>query len=410
MQDNGLLSIGNLFRNAFTRGTDHLTRMLPLGANSWYNRVFNVPTTIWESVNNSEWRLFSTTAEISIPIMRKANMFANGRFVIKDYKTGEPIENHELLQLLEKPNPLMNRNEWLISISVNHDVYGNCYIYKNTPSRLSKYPKTLVNLPNEDIKIELSGVKYKQTELSDIIKEYILQSNNERFEPSEVIHIKNFSKDGIRGNSILESLEMAITNARGAHGFNNINITKRGAFGVISPKVNPTGMVPLVTADRTQIEKDFTEENGIFDNQSAIRIVNKPIDYTQISLGIKDQMIFETINLTMQRVIDAIGLNANIFSQDKGATFNNANTFLKSGYQDCVIPFAEKVCFAINDSLGLFEQGIYVELDYSHLPCMQVDQKAEAETAQTKANALQGLVSIGYSTSEAESLLGISSK
>ena len=196
MQDNGLLSIGNLFRNAFTRGTDHLTRMLPLGANSWYNRVFNVPTTIWESVNNSEWRLFSTTAEISIPIMRKANMFANGRFVIKDYKTGEIIENHELLKLLEKPNPLMNRNEWLISISVNHDVYGNCYIYKNTPSRLSKYPKTLVNLPNEDIKIELSGVKYKQTELSDIIKEYILQSNNERFEPSEVFHIKNFSKDG----------------------------------------------------------------------------------------------------------------------------------------------------------------------------------------------------------------------
>ena len=410
MQENGLLSLGNLFRNAFTRGTDHLTRMLPLGSNSWYNRVFNAPTTIWESVNNSEWRLFSTTAEISIPIMRKASMFANGRFVVKDYKTGEPIENHELLKLLEKPNPLMNRNEWLISISINHDVYGNCYIYKNTPSILSKYPKTLVNLPNEDIKIELSGVKYKMTELSEIIKEYVLQSNNERFDPSEVIHIKNFSKDGIRGNSILESLEMAITNARGAHGFNNINITKRGAFGVISPKVNPAGMTPLVSSDRTQIEKDFTEENGIFDNQSAIRIVNKPIDYTQISLGIKDQMIFETINLTMQRVIDAIGLNANIFSQDKGATFNNANTFLKSGYQDCVIPFAEKVCFALSDSLDCFNNGIYIELDYSHLPCMQVDQKAEAETAQTKANALQGLVGIGYSTSEAEALLGISSK
>jgi hypothetical protein len=203
---------------------------------------------------------------------------------------------------------------------------------------------------------------------------------------------------------------MPITNARGAHGFNNVNITKRGAIGVISPKTNPNGMTALVPNDRTEIEKDFKDENGIFDNQSAIRIVNKPIDYTQLSLGIKDQMIFETISLTMQRVIDAIGLNDNLFSKDKGATFNNANTYLKSAYQDCIIPFAEKFCFALNDSLDLTNKGIYVELDYSYLPCMQVDQKAEAETAQTKANAIQGLVSIGYSLAEAESLLGISSK
>jgi HK97 family phage portal protein len=408
MQENSLLGLGNLFRNAL-RGTDRLTRMLPLW-DSLQIGNFNAPQVIWETVNNNEYHLFSTTSEIYIPIMKKASMFSNGRFVIKDYKTNEPIENHPLIKLLEKPNPLMNRNEWLISISVNHDIYGNVYIYKNQPTSLSDFPKTLVNLPNDDMAIKLSGVKYKQTELSEIIQEYFLQSNNERFNPSEIIHLKNFSKNGIKGESILQSLEMPITNARGAHGFNNVNITKRGAIGVISPKTNPNGMTALVPNDRTEIEKDFKDENGIFDNQSAIRIVNKPIDYTQLSLGIKDQMIFETISLTMQRVIDAIGLNDNLFSKDKGATFNNANTYLKSAYQDCIIPFAEKFCFALNDSLDLTSKGIYVELDYSYLPCMQVDQKAEAETAQTKANAIQGLVSIGYSLAEAESLLGISSK
>lgn len=408
MQENSLLGLGNLFRNAL-RGTDRLTRMLPLW-DSLQIGNFNAPQVIWETVNNNEYMLFSTTSEIYIPIMKKASMFSNGRFLIKDYKTNEPIENHPLIKLLEKPNPLMNRNEWLISISVNHDIYGNVYIYKNQPTSLSDFPKTLVNLPNDDMAMKLSGVKYKQTELSEIVQEYFLQSNNERFDPSEIIHIKNFSKNGIKGESILQSLEMPITNARGAHGFNNVNITKRGAIGVISPKLNPNGMTALVANDRTEIEKDFKDENGIFDNQSAIRIVNKPIDYTQLSLGIKDQMIFETISLTMQRVIDAIGLNDNLFSKDKGATFNNANTYLKSAYQDCIIPFAEKFCFALNDSLDLTSKGIYVELDYSYLPCMQVDQKAEAETAQTKANAIQGLVSIGYSLQEAESLLGISSK
>lgn len=408
MQENSLLGLGNLFRNAF-RGTDRLTRMMPLW-NGFNIGNFNAPQVIWETVNNNEYHLFSTTSEIYIPIMKKASMFSNGRFVVKDYKTNEPIENHPLIKLLEKPNPLMNRNEWLISVSVNHDIYGNVYIYKNIASEMSEYPTTLVNLPNDDIAMKLSGVKYKQTEISEIIQKYFLQSNNEEFEPNEIIHIKNFSKNGIKGESILNSLEMPITNARGAHGFNNVNITKRGAIGVISPKVNPNGMTALVPNDRTEIEKDFKDENGIFDNQSVIRIVNKPIDYTQLSLGIKDQMIFETISLGMQRTCDAIGLNSNLFSQEKGATFNNANTYLKSGYQDCIIPFSEKFCFALNDSLDLFNKGIYVEMDFSHLPCMQVDQKAEAETAQTKANAIQGLVSIGYSLQEAESLLGISSK
>jgi len=400
---------GQNFSFGFQMGTDHLTRRLPIQSSAFLTRLFGSDNEVWETVNNNEMKLFTTTPEVFIPVMRFAEMFSNGRFVVKDWKTNDPIENHELLKLLEKPNPLMNRNEWLITIAVNHWIYGNCYIYKNQYSALSVAPTTLMILPNEDLKLKVSGKKFKQIDKDGIILGYELSQNRETFEPNEVIHLKNYSVDGIRGVSILEALQMPVSNARGAYGFNNVNLTKRGALGIISPKPNATGLVPLIDSDKEEINKQFQNDNGIYDNQTPIKIANKPIDYTQMSLAIKDQLIFETINQTMKKVIDSIGLNVNIFS-DGAATFNNADAFLKSAYQDAIIPFAEKFCFALNDGLGLTDKGIYIELDYSFLPCFQVNETQVATEMKMKAEAIDRLIQVGYSRQEAERLLGIESK
>lgn len=402
---------GANFSFGFQIGTDHLTRGLPIWSNL-INKIYGLTTQeVWETVNNNEYKLFSTTPEVYIPVMKKANLFSNGRFVVKDWKTNEPIENHPLIALLEKPTPLMNRNEWLIAVSVLHDIYGNVYIYKNQPSPLAEAPNTLSILPNDDLKMKLSGVKFKQDSEEEIIKQYILETNKETFEPKEIIHVKNFSTDGIKGQSILEALQMPVSNARGAYGFNNVNITKRGALGILSPAKggDALGMFTLEETAQKEIEKQFVNDNGIFDGQSPIKIAKIPVEYTQMSLAIKDQMLFETINQTMQKVIDAVGLNANIFSQEKGATFNNGDAFLKSAYQDCVIPFAEKFCFALTDKLKPTNNGqkAYIELDYSHLPCMQVNETEIAKEMQMKANALNTLISAGYSIQDAETALGI---
>jgi HK97 family phage portal protein len=400
---------GDKFSFGFQIGTDHLTRRLPIQSNAFLTRLFGSDNEVWETINNNEMKLFTTTPEVFIPIMRFAEMFSNGRFVVKDWKTGKVIENHELLKLLEKPNPLMNRNEWLISIAVNHWVYGNCYIYKNQYSALSVAPTTLMILPNEDLKLKVSGKKFKQIDKDGIILGYELSQNRETFKPKEIIHLKNYSVDGIKGVSILEALQMPVSNARGAYGFNNVNLTKRGALGIISPKPNATGLVPLIESEKQDINKQFQNDNGIFDNQSPIKIASKPIDYTQMSLAIKEQLIFETINQTMKKVIDSIGLNVNIFS-DGAATFNNADAFLKSAYQDAIIPFAEKFCFALNDGLNLTEKGLYIELDYSFLPCFQVNETQVATEMKMKAEAIDRLIQVGYSRQEAERLLGIESK
>jgi len=150
---NPLFSIQN-FSNAIRglfQGTDRFTRGLNVG-NDYYDFIgsYNTPQEVYETISDNEMRLFKTTPEIYIPVMKKATMFSNGVFRVKDYKTNEIIENHPLIKALEKPTLLMNRNEWMIANCVNIHIYGNSYLYKNQPNPLSSpFNVMLPILPNK---------------------------------------------------------------------------------------------------------------------------------------------------------------------------------------------------------------------------------------------------------------------
>jgi hypothetical protein len=96
------------------------------------------------------------------------------------------------------------------------------------------------------------------------------------------------------------------------------------------------------------------------------------------------------------KIIDNYGLNENIFSKEKGSTFANFSEGLKSAYQDSIIPFAEKFTFQLNDSLELVEKGIYVELDYTHIPALKEDEAIKAQTRKTNVETAEKLIQLGF--------------
>jgi len=405
-----ITNLGTAMRGLF-QGTDRFTRGLNIGGDHFTDYVnnYNVPQEVYETMHNNEMRIFKTTPEVYIPIMKKATMFSNGVFRVKDYKTNEVIENHPLIKALEKPTLTMSRNEWMIANCVNIHIYGNSYLFKNQPNPFTNpFNVSFPILPNKEIIIKSAGKGYKASDKKQVIEYYKLESNGDKLSVDEVIHMKMYSDDGIKGTSVLEALQMPISNARAGYGFNNVNLSKKGALGLITPTGSDAiGVKDMAEETQIALEKQFTETHGIFDGQTPVKFSKQPVDYKNLNYPIKEQMIFETINHTMQKVIDAIQLNENIFSRDKQSTFTNMNEGLKMAYQDSIIPFAELFCFALNDSLGLFDLGIYIELDYSHIPALQENQKDVATNAKVKSEALQGLVSIGYTIQEAEQLLGI---
>jgi hypothetical protein len=93
-----------------------------------------------------------------------------------------------------------------------------------------------------------------------------------------------------------------------------------------------------------------------------------------------------------------------MFSFSKASTFNNLLEGTKSGYQNCVIPFAEEISLMFTKGFGLDGKDRWLEIDFSHLEILKADEKVKSENIYRNVQSAQILREIGY-TSQADALI-----
>lgn len=409
------MSFGSFSLLSWGKGNDAWTRT-PSGFRIDPNFEWNKQSATWEAIHGREMFLFQTTGQFNKVISRHASMFANGRFVHKKKdgtKEGKIIEDSALVELLENPNPLQSGEEWLTECAINYWVYGNNVILPVKGSTLSEYPSILNNLPWEQIKIVTTGKRWNQNKVTGIIKEYRIKYNDAPDEPyksDEVIHFRRTGgKSAIIGESLLNACHMEISNIRGAMGYRNVNINKKGALGIWANKTSDAigGGTPLREEDRLAVERQNTEETyGIHEGQSTVRIVNGDVNFVPTSFAIKENMLFEEISEDTKLIIDMVQLNDNIFSKEKAKIQANLLEGLRMGYQDGIFPFAGRFCSTLKRGLGL-PADEWLELDYSHLPCFKEDEKEKSEIDKNKASTYKTYIDAGMEVNEAREICGI---
>ena len=404
----GFVSIGGLNLLKWGAGNDRFTRT-PAGWSIDPNFEYNKQSATWEVVSGREMELFTTTAQLNKVVMRHASMFSNGRFIHKKKdgtKEGKIIEDSPLVELLENPNPLQSGEEWLMESAINYWVYGNNVMLPVKGSVLSEYPTVINNLPWKQIKLTTTGKRWNQTKIDEIIKEYRVcysDSVDDIYKPSQLLHFRRSGgKSAIIGESMLSACHMEISNVRGAMGYRNVNITKKGALGIWANKSKDNiGATPLREEDRILLEKQQQNEtHGQFDGQSKVKIVNGDVAFIPTSFAIKENMLFEEIDANVKLFIDMVQLNDNIFSKEKSKIQANLLEGLKMAYQDGIFPFAGRFCSLLKKGLRLPDNE-WIELDYSHLPCFQEDQKEKSAISKERAETIKTLVECGYTKEEA---------
>lgn len=389
--------------------TDRFTRTKPL---QYLNYFFNQTKEEYVSVFGHEFDLYMTTPQLQLVINRDAQMLSNGRFVIKD-KDGNEIENHPLINILENPNPFQNRNEWLMDMQIQKNIYGNYFLLINKPYS-SAEPYSMVNLPSGRTRIVKSGKIFNQNKLEDIITRYEVQENDNKYTPydiKDVLQLRISNPDNpLIGLSPLHGLTMPISNLRGAYGFRNRIIVKNGALGILSSSnKDMSGGIPLSADERKKIEEQYLRDYGTGDNQSSIMMTNASMSWQSMTPATKDLELFKEVDEDFKTIIDAYGHNENIYSTQNSSKYANMNEALKQVYQNRIIPEAEAFCYALSKKLGLIDKGQYIELDYSHLPVMQEDEKQKAETIKLKADAYSTLLANGINEKDARFIVGFES-
>jgi len=339
---------------------------------------------------------------LGLAIAKKCEMFANGEWKCVSVDDDEKeFPDDEGLKLLNKPNPLQSREDFLWQYMFYREGFANNFIYAPRGSVLVK-PKTLWHLPSERMKIKLTGKMFDQYELDGIVKYFKLcyGGYEKQYDVKDVIyHATNWSFQDGMGRSKIPGLNYPISNIMASLKTRNIISVKKGMIGILSNEAkDAVGNIPMSDPDRERIEKQFDNDRGLYGGREKIIISQSAVRWNPTSFPVRDLMLHEGDEMDFQTICDSIGIDRRVFSGTKDATYENKKQATIGTYQNDIQPIADSFAGMITAKIA--DPGRKYILDYSWLPIMGEDELQEAQEEKLETERLSIMLRDGVISHE----------
>jgi len=269
----------------------------------------------------------------------------------------QELTSHPLLDLLNSPNPMMSRGEFLEAISSYVDLDGNAYIWK---ARVSKEPKKLYPLRPDVMKPILdkeSGfvVSYSYDKGSNDITS---------FDPKNIIHIKNFnpkwinSANPLRGIGRVEASKSFINEEATIREWNK-NFIENGASpsGVLEydGELNQEGVDTL----RAKFKQKFQGAG----NSGEIPFLQGGLKYRTTQISQREMAFIDQRKLDRDDIFALFGVPKGLLISE-GVNLANAQQALWSFTRFTIKPRLTKIQDALNSGLVKdFGDDLVLEFD-----------------------------------------------
>jgi hypothetical protein len=365
------------------------------------NQMWGVKNAVWIDTNNA-WQHYLDIPELRAVIDKRASMMAANKPVLLD-ADGNVVESHWFVDLAKQPNPIQSWSDVVYSFSVNDALYSNAFGY--CPKRSFDIRNLLVPLPSNRIQLDTSGKTLKQMDEGGMINRYKFRYDDDKLEIIEVDDmIYLTTADGmniLKPISRIDSLKYPLSNIKASYHKRNVLLENIGAIGILSAqKSDMGGSIPMTPEEKTAIQKDWYNRS-----KDEIMITESQVNWTPMSYPTKDLMLFEELNADKMAIIDAYGMNVNLFSNEKGSTFSNVKDSVRMVYTDTIIPETQQMYDTIAHQLGLKDQGYSIKADFSHLPVLQDDEQQKAQAMNTRADAVNKIIQAGVDLTDDEKRL-----
>lgn len=196
--------------------------------------------------------------------------------------------------------------------------------------------------------------------------------------PQDIIHLKNFSVDGIRGLSPLQ-----------AHVIQHAQLTDSYASNFMRNQGRPSGVLeskkpkPKDPDFNTRLSADWQKLYG-GDNAGGTAVLWDEMTYRPISISPNDAQYIETKKMNASDICAVYGVPLNMLGQsDKTATYASAEQFQIDFVRHTIRPLAVRLEQVINKALfsGPKDKGTFCELDLDGL--LRGDSRTQAEYLHT---------------------------
>jgi hypothetical protein len=390
----------NFLSNFFgTNQNNHLGRFINQvsGRLPIANQIWGKKEAVWVDTNNA-WRLFIEIPELRAVIDKRASMMASNVPCLYDMN-GDKIESHWLLDLFKDPNAMQSWSDVVYSLSVQDALYSNAFAY--CPKRSFDIRNLMVPLPANKIEIQLSGKKLQAMDSEDMVTRFCFEyddDSKEMIDWTDMIYLT--TDDGmnlVKPISRIDSLKYPLSNIKAQYHKRNVLLENIGSIGILTTSQNDMGgAIPMTPEEKRQIQQDWFKRS-----KDELIITESNVDWKPMSYPTRDLMLFEELTADKMAIIDTYGLNANLFSSERGTTFTNVRDSIRLVYTDTIIPETQSMYDSMMKQWGLSDE-YYLKADFSHLPALQEDEGEKADVQKTKAETLEKIAGLGVELTEEE--------
>ncbi len=378
--------------NQLGRFINQVSGRLPIA-----NQIWGKKEAVWVDTNNA-WRLFIEIPELRSVIDKRASMMASNYPCLYDMN-GDKVESHWLLDLFKDPNAMQSWSDVVYSLSVQDALYSNAFAY--CPKRSFDIRNLMVPLPANKIEIQLSGKKLQAMDSEDMVTRFCFEyddDSKEIIDWTDMIYLT--TDDGmnlVKPISRIDSLKYPLSNIKAQYHKRNVLLENIGSIGILTTSQNDMGgAIPMTPEEKRQIQQDWFKRS-----KDELIITESNVDWKPMSYPTRDLMLFEELTADKMAIIDTYGLNANLFSSERGTTFTNVRDSIRLVYTDTIIPETQSMYDSMMKQWGLSDE-YYLKADFSHLPALQEDEGEKADVQKTKAETLEKIAGLGVELSEEE--------
>jgi HK97 family phage portal protein len=340
-------------------------------------------------------------------VHRCVQLISNSASAVKlcVYSGDTKLDNHELISLLDRPNPLQSGVEYFASLYSYLLISGNSYILRDTESFTP--PRELYLLRPDRIQIRASESIIPTS--YDYVIDGIVRNTypvDPKTGSGQIKQIKLWSPlDDFYGLSPIGASAYNIDQHNLA-GMHNVALLKNGCTPSGMLKFEPTdetGMSTQLTDDqRARLLEDLEFRFQGTHNSGRPMLLEGNFSYQQLGLNPKDMDFLELLNLSAREIALCFGVPAQLIGIPDSQTYSNMETAKLALYEETILPLLSRVESDLNEYLApLYSGDISIRYDLDSIPAMAEKRR------QIYDNVTQGVQAGIITRNEARERLGL---
>ena len=342
--------------------------------------------------------LYNTVPEVAWPVNYIASRAAGAKYVLKKYSDETVVWNNDIInRMLVKPNAFETWYRTLFKHFAYKLVTGNSYI-KAAMSDTFAGAKTLykwcdryVELESLLVRIEYKRVRgdiYGVADIEDVVEAYhhdIGDMHARPIDPRCIFHDKDDflgwqEGDPLKAKSRLYAVLKAISNLIAVYEARNVIYVKRGGLGwLVSDQKDEMGSKALTPDEKKKILDQANEMYGLERGKYPYGISDVKLNFIRTNLSITDLQPFDETLADAVIIAGIFGIPPVLIPRKDQSTYANQANAEKAVYSSVIIPMVQRFCQEFTKFLGLDQDGLYLDADFSDVDCLQTGKKEEQD-------------------------------